>query len=130
MCNRFVILSHGRTGSTALCGALSAHPHIHAYKEIFHCDTDARTYANGQRYENGMNAARFCEEHVFWAPNEFDKTTIGFKLFFFHARSDRNAYSIWPYLINDHSIKVIKLLRRNVVDCYISEQRSKQSGVW
>jgi len=127
---RFVILSHGRTGSTALCNGLSMHPHVHAYHEPFHAELPMRCVVNGKSYKNGADAGAFCREVIHAEANEFGKPVVGFKLFFFHAREGAAEYSVWQHLLSDTSVRVIFLLRRNLFDCFVSEQRSKQSGVW
>ena len=127
---RFVILSHGRTGSTALCNGLSMHPRVHAYHEAFHSELLMRCTVNGKVYENGTDAGAFCREVIHAEANEFAKPVIGFKLFFFHAREGEAEYGVWQHLLADTSVRVIFLLRRNLFDCFVSEQRSKHSGVW
>lgn len=127
---RFIILSHGRTGSTALCNGLSMHPRIHAYHEAFHGELPMRCAVNGKVFENGADGGAFCRESIHAEQNEFGKPVIGFKLFFFHARESEAEYNVWRHLMADTSVRVIFLLRRNLFDSFVSEQRSKQSGVW
>lgn len=123
---RFVILSHGRTGSTTLCQGLSRHPEVHAYGEVFHKEP----LVNGKKFTDEEDGEEFCREVIWKSPNEFGKRVIGFKIFFFHARRSERQYSVWPYLLGDPSLKVVLLLRRNIFDSYVSRQRSKQSGIW
>ena len=125
-----MILSHGRTGSTALCNGLSMHPRIHAYHEAFHSELPMRCAVNGEVFENGTDAGAFCRQVIHAETNEFGKPVIGFKLFFFHAREGAAEYNLWRHLMADTSVSVIFLLRRNLFDAFVSEQRSKQSGVW
>ena len=127
---RFIILSHGRTGSTALCNGLSMHPRIHAYHEAFHGEYERRCIVNGKVFENGADGGAFCREVIHAEPNEFGKPVVGFKIFFFHAREGAAEYNAWRHLIADTSVRVIFLLRRNLFDSFVSEQRSKMSGVW
>lgn len=128
--NKFLILSHGRTGSTTLCNALSMHPQIHAYMEVFHEEVGGRDIVNGRTYADAEEGGKFCTDAVYKAPNEFGKRTVGFKLFFFHARHSDAEFTTWRCLADDPSIKIIFLLRTNLFDCYVSEQKSKKSGVW
>jgi LPS sulfotransferase NodH len=123
---KFVILSHGRTGSTTLCHGMSRHPDVQAYGEVFH----KKPVVNGKEFGDGDDGAEFCREVIWKSPNEFEKRVIGFKIFFFHARGSERQYNAWRYLIGDPSIKVLSLLRRNIFDSYVSRQRSKRSGVW
>jgi hypothetical protein len=128
--NKFIILSHGRTGSTALVRTLSLHARIQAYEELFHDSPDSRLTANGRMYQEGEDGGEFCRNTVFRDPNESGKPTVGFKIFFFHARGSKAEYQAWRYLIGDTSIRVVFLLRRNLFDSYVSEHRSRRSGTW
>ncbi len=89
-----------------------------------------RCAVNGKIYQNGDDGGAFCREVIHAQPNEFGKPVVGFKIFFFHAREGAAEYNAWRHLIADTSIRVIFLLRRNLFDSFVSEQRSKQSGVW
>ena len=140
---KFVIVSHGRTGSTTLCHAMSMHPDVQAYGEVFHYVTgqhrlgaepelkqQSSALVNGKVFTHGDDGAEFCRDVIYKSPNEFGKRIVGFKIFFFHARRSEREYTAWRYLIDDPSIKVVLLLRKNVFDSYISAERSRHSGVW
>jgi LPS sulfotransferase NodH len=126
---KFIILSHGRTGSTTLCQAMSLHPDVAAYGEAFH-KKPGGAVVNGKEFVDGNDGAEFCRDVIFKLPNEFGKRVIGFKILFFHARRSESEYSAWRYLIADPSIKVVLLVRENIFDSYVSAQRSRRSGVW
>ena len=125
---KFIILSHGRTASTTLRKAMSMHPDVQAYGEVFH--KKGSRVVNGKEYADGTDGAEFCREVIFKSPNEFGKRVIGFKIFFFHARRSERQYNAWRYLISDPSIKVLLLLRKNIFDSYVSAARSRRSGIW
>ena len=126
---KFVILSHGRTGSTTLCHGISMHPEVEAYGEVFH-KKPGGAVVNGKEFLDGDDGGEFCRDVVWQSPNEFEKRVIGFKIFFFHARKSERQYNAWRYLTSDPSIKVILLLRPNIFDSYVSAQRSRASGIW
>ena len=123
---KFIILSHGRTGSTALCRALSMHPNVIAHEEVFHGEPRRRAVVNGRVFDTGGNAGTFCREHVFATTGPMGKRTVGFKIFFFHSRGNEQEYSLWPYLTGSRDISVILLLRKNIFDVYVSEMRSRR----
>jgi len=129
---RFVILGYGRSGSTAFRNLLSQHENIQAYGEVFRgrrgSGGQGGALVNGQSYKLGEDSVAYLENTVFAAPNEFGKSCIGFKLFFYHLRADPVSYALWPYLIGRKDIKVIFLFRRNLFDCYVSQQRAQRSG--
>jgi LPS sulfotransferase NodH len=126
---KFLIVSHGRTGSTTLCHGMSMHPDVEAYGEVFH-KKPGGAVVNGKEFVDGDDGGEFCREVIYKSPNEFEKRVIGFKIFFFHARRSELQYNAWRYLIGDPSIKVLMLLRRNIFDSYVSAQRSRKSGIW
>jgi LPS sulfotransferase NodH len=125
---KFIILSHGRTGSTTLRKAISAHPDVQVYGEVFH--KKGGRVVNGKEFVKENDAGEFCRDVIFKSPNEFGKRVVGFKMFFFHARRTERQYSAWRYLISDPSIKVVLLSRKSIFDSYISARRSRRSGFW
>jgi len=128
--NKFVVLSHGRTGSALFCNLLSQHHNVKSYHELYHDVQDERDTVNGEIYRDGENAAEFLEQVIFKDPNESGKVVIGFKLFFFHARKDANAFSLWEKLLSDKDIKIVFLFRRNLFDAFVSNYRASEANVW
>lgn len=127
---RFIVLGHGRSGSSLLVESLNRHPAIHCHGEIFHNDLPHREAAFGAVYQPGASAAGFCREHAHHPPPEFAKRVIGFKLFFFHARGDAMAHGLWDHLAADTDIGVITIRRRNLFDAFVSQMRAQASARW
>lgn len=128
MC-RFVIVGHGRTGSSLMVEALRQHANIWCYYEVFK-NSGKRPKVHGKRYSDGQDAEQFSREQIFRSPNEFDRDTVGFKLFFNHARRDREGAKLWDMLAREREIKIILMSRVNLFDCYVSYERSKRSDAW
>lgn len=126
--SRFVILSTGRSGSNLLCWALSEHPNVHSFLEPL--KTVKGDVIGGQSFADWDDPIEFCER-VIWNPaNAGGKTTIGFKLFFAHARQKLSHMVIWDYLRERDDVKKVILIRENVIDQYLSFLRAKNSGYW
>ena len=125
---RFVILTHGRSGSTMFCDALSQHPLVHAYHEAFHPAT--RPQVNGRSYGAEEEGDRFMNDQIFREPNEFGKAIVGFKLFFFHNRDNPQQLRLWSHLQERRDLPILFLERRNPFDAYVSKMRAQQAQQW
>jgi len=126
----FVILCHGRSGSTSFRQLLSQHPNVQAYGEVFRPAgrRQPAPQVNGGRYVRGCDPVALLNDAVYAAPNEFGKGCVGFKLFFHHARGDDVSYRLWPHLQARRDIKIVFLFRRNLFDSYVSLKRADRSG--
>lgn len=132
---RFIQLGHPRSGSSLLMLALMQHPEVVMFGEVFHEDRRERQgdFAAGRTrtrdYRDGEDAAAFLRQHVFF--NRNDPTSAnGCKVFYEHARADAPARKAWDFLLNHRDIKVIHLMRPNLLDCVISHERAVRSGQW
>lgn len=120
----FVVLTHGRTGSTLLTLSL-LNMGIHVYGEIFHEEANSRADAMVGRlpYASGMDGAEFVRSmHSSFGP-------VGFKLFFEHATTGPSA-TVWHYLANSTDIAIIHLVRRDLLASWISLKCAERTGVW
>ena len=112
---KFVILTRSRTGSTLLAKLLNQHPEICCYYEQF-----ARL--------NGKTVAGIWNDIFRPMPREI--AWVGFKIFYYHpmdAAEDEKA-EIWRRLIDDASIPVIHLMRRNKVRIAVSSEIAIETG--
>ena len=124
--SKFIVLSHGRTGSTYVVQELNKHPQIRMLSEIFHDSYDERPYVNGKKWEPGLSSWDFLQENVYdTLPDGI--LTIGFKLFYFHLPlSDQT----WVNLDKDREIAPVVLHRQNIFAGFVSEERARQSNIW
>ncbi|MFN7882383.1 MAG: hypothetical protein ACK5PF_05140 [bacterium] len=125
MKKRFVIISHGRTGSTALCNALNEHPEVCCAYELFAREAQGAPRADIIQFASGRgdDYLRLFFEADF-AP------VVGYKMFTFHGREDEHAVLAWDYLLEHPDIHVIFLSRRNLIDSFLSEKFAAASGNW
>jgi LPS sulfotransferase NodH len=133
---RFVVVSVARTGSTLLNNLLTAQGNVLAFGELFRGDGaigwDLRPFNSrqGARLQqlHETRPLQFLEKEVFRAwPREI--AAVGFKLFYYHARSGPQA-QVWDYLQADPSIAVIHLKRRNILEQYASLRVAHETNVW
>jgi hypothetical protein len=112
-----------------LCKALSTHPDIDAFGELFHDAEAARWPIRKRRCKVDEDPVAFCES-VLWNPEESAKQCVGFKVFAHQARTNDCQYRLWPWLASDRALRVIFLQRDNLFDTYVSGLRSLRSNVW
>ena len=124
---KFIVLSHGRTGSTYLVEELDRHPSIRMFSEIFHETRDQRPDVNGKIWHDGMDSWDFVQDNVY-SRRPHGALTTGFKLFYFHVCGADNQ--IWNELQNDRSISPILLHRKNIFASFVSEERARNTNVW
>ncbi|MFI7453480.1 sulfotransferase [Nonomuraea sp. NPDC049714] len=144
---KFVLLGHPRSGSTLVTVALQEHPDIRMFGELFHAEFQNRliayqwgisrrpsTYMSSERtqdwvYTDHQRGDRFLEDLVFGDPSEDRPAAIGFKFFYDHARAPR-AISAWDYLRDDPEVRIVHLVRENLLDCLISTMTAEHTRVW
>lgn len=126
---KFIVLSHGRTGSTYLVEELNRTPDIRMYSEVFHDAYNERPETNGKRFEAGQDSWAFVLENVYCEKGDAIKT-VGFKLFYFHARDTWPENRIWSELPSNTEIDVVILGRKNYFAGFISEARAKSTSLW
>ena len=122
---KFVIVSAGRSGSNMLTSLLNSHPNIHCYYEIFH--DDVFQSAKNFYYPKSKKQHKFFFDDpqgyihdVFY--NRYHHKNIsyvGFKIIYDQTRF-LGKKSIWSYLESNSDIKIIHLLRGNLLAQYLS----------
>ena len=130
---RFIVLCHARSGSNLLTWSLGAQEAVEEYGEIFHDSPGQAGLGLPPRiqpYQRGADAARFLDADIFGPCPEPKTRAHGFKIFYDHARSTPAVKAAWRYLIEDTDIRVIHLIRRNLLDCLLSLEVAKRTGEW
>ncbi len=125
MPSNFIIISHGRTGSTLLVKALNVNPDVCCASELFGPPNQKHPNDAIVNYTAGPGDV-FLQ--TFYSLNICP--AMGFKIFTFHARANSEASKAWDYLISDKNIKCIFLRRENLLAAYISELRARETGQW
>ena len=125
----FIVLSYGRTGSTYLAQSLSLHSNIRMYHELLKFPNGG-SY-NGCTWDGKKDSYQFIRETIFPDPRPFDTFSVGFKLFYFHATSEK-VNGIWEAIQNNRiaDLKVITLHAENTLRAYLSEQRARKTTLW
>jgi LPS sulfotransferase NodH len=131
---RFILLGRSRTGSNFLRGLLTANPSVTLYGEVFKNPDSIEWGTPGQpdsgkalaRYRSAP--ARFLEEYVY-RPMPRDTRAVGFKLFYYHARSG-SLTAIWEHLREAQEVRVIHIKRANILSTHLSRARAERSRRW
>jgi LPS sulfotransferase NodH len=125
----FVVLAHGRSGSSILTNNIHTHSRAICHGELFHDLEAERWRVNGRYCLIDEDAYRFCADVAF-APPEPGVTHVGFKLFPHHAHQNDMQLGVWRFLRERPEVRIIHLERWNLLDAFVSHARSERSGVW
>jgi LPS sulfotransferase NodH len=139
---KFILLGHGRCGSSLIVESLAEHSDVLVGDELFHCEEEARCRAfqrlnntdpinegESRHYRSGADAMQFLDQVVF-DQRPTSVLAVGFKMFYVHARSNPNEKKAWNYLLTDKDIHVIHLIRENLLESYISLRVAFITGEW
>ncbi len=132
---RFVVLTHPRTGSTLLARALNSHPRITCFGEVFNW---VLTYVNftveGYDESNAddlnlrnKDPVAFLQERIFCQPPGMS-SAVGFKLHYSHCSPPWGFPTLLDYLAQDKEIRIVHLLRRNMLKSLASEKIATMTG--
>jgi len=115
---KFIILSHPRTGSTFLRNVLNQFDGVECDPELF----------NPYILKSNPEISKFPVEYLkkLYVSGGTGK---GFKLQYNQALKD-NLTQIWPYLIGEEDIKIIRLIRINKLKLLISLRKAQQVSEW
>jgi LPS sulfotransferase NodH len=137
---RFVVLSHARSGSTLLIHALGQHPHVLACGELFNDeDTDRdempagfqlHNPASPIRYQNNTSGHDFLHHILYEAGYPATVAVVGWKLLYDQALHPPAARTVWSFLQSRRDIRVIRLFRQNLLEAWVSLQTAKETGQW
>lgn len=109
---RALILSSSRSGSNFLVSLLNSSPDLAFQGEAFKDTTGARLEVDYR----SVYPKRSLVLH-------------GAKIFYYHPNGIKD-YAVWERLQADPQVRVIHLMRRNLLRAYISVQLAERSGVW
>lgn len=147
---KFVLLGHARSGSTLLVASLIDHPQVHLFGELFNmvASERERSFSFGLRpclasvphdsvapidaklfYQPEEDAAEFIEQKVFYR-HANEAVAVGFKIFYHQAFETPASEKAWEYLFAHREIKVIHLMRRNLLESFLSLQIALQTDEW
>jgi LPS sulfotransferase NodH len=117
---KFIILGRSRTGSNFLKGLLNSHTDIVCYGELFR--------GSDREDQNKYDAIKFLDTNVWYGyPKKFK--AVGFKIFYYHSHKGQNQ-KLWKRILNDRSIKVLHITRKNMLNTLLSRYKAGVSDKW
>ena len=131
---RFIILGRSRSGSNFLRGLMNSHSEIVVFGELFQNEKAIGWaypgYIQTRRMINQFHnePVKFLQTQVF---RRFPTRVmaVGFKIFYYHAQT-KNWRPVWDNLINDKTIKVVHIKRRNILKTHLSRKLAAKTDVW
>ena len=140
---KFLLLGHGRTGSTLIVKSLDEHPNVRMLGELFNIEEAERSRAfhalnriyapdklEKRYYIEGEDAEEFLRNGVFYKRPWQEIQAVGYKMFYVHARRYPNEKTAWNYLIHNRDIRIIHLLRRNLFESFVSFKIAMITKEW
>jgi hypothetical protein len=157
---RFLLLFHPRSGSNLVATALTEHPAVVMYGELFHHLQAAREHlrpvdtpgpcAQCDCYRDGADPVAFLQDQLFNRSFPPERTAFGFKLSPLHLRRAANARicallgtdpgpdqpgeasenRFWQWLSADREIRVISLYRQSLLETMVSALVALQTNQW
>lgn len=132
---KFIILCRSRTGSNLLLNQLQFHKNVRVFYEIFSQDKSPKEFWDYINYDiqdirklKQNNPIKFLDSFVF-REMPFNVEAVGFKLFYYHAKQGKSQ-EIWQYLQDQPELKIIHLVRKNLLETYASKQIALATNSW
>jgi len=134
---RYLITGLPRAGTNLLLHALSAHPQVLAYNELFNVhkvlwgSSDMDEEADPTYLEFRDQHPLAFIEHVM-TPNLPEIRAVGFKLFYMQAGLEESEkfQLVWPYMQRMKGLKVVDIVRRNRLEQAFSWIKARRTQVW
>lgn len=132
---KFIILCRSRTGSNFLLNQLQFHENIRMFYEIFSQDQSPKEFWDYINYDiqnikniKQNDPIKFIETFLF-REMPLNVKAVGFKLFYYHAQKAKTQ-EIWQYLQDYQELKIIHLVRKNLLQTYVSQQIALTTNSW
>jgi len=131
---RFIILGRSRIGSNYLRGLMNSHSQIVVLGELFQNEKAIGWAYPGYRQSRSLldlfhkQPVKFLQTKVF---RQFPREVkaVGFKIFYYHAQTE-NWKPVWTYLIENETINVIHIKRKNILKTHLSRKLATLTDSW
>ncbi|VEP18894.1 putative Sulfotransferase [Hyella patelloides LEGE 07179] len=132
---KFIILCRSRTGSNLLLNQLQFHENVRMFYEVFSPDNSPKEFWDYINHDiqiirdlKNNNPIKLIDDFVY-REMPLNISAVGFKLFYYHARKGKQQ-EIWQYLEDRQDIKIIHLVRRNLLKVHVSQQMALATNSW
>ena len=122
---KFIVLTHARSGSSMLVATLGQHPEIIRFQELF---TSGSIGFNTEGFDNNSKnmirlrnryPVEFLQRQIF-SSYPSDIKAVGFKLFPEQIDS-KHLSCVWDWIVANKSIRIILLTRDSLLEAYVSK---------
>src|SRR5258705_11995041 len=129
----FIVVGHGRSGTTMLSLALAAHPYVRMYLELFHRKPeDRRKYFCADRrrwhdamhrltlehnvtcYKSDTSPIEFLRRCVFYSRFYQRRHAVGFKLLYNYSITGARYRQLLDYLRRKRNLRIIYVERNDM----------------
>ncbi len=133
---KFIILSAPRSGTNYVLHLLASHPDIRAYGELFQPNfligNPRDTVFEQPLFFRLYRTFRpwvplFFLRRVIFRPYPAHIRAVGFKIFYEHCR-DGASRAVWPYLRHLTDVKIVHILRDNLLENLVSRRIAELTG--
>lgn len=133
---KYVILTHARTGSNHLVSYLRSHDAIISFGELFQPDNVWFNYNDYPQHDSvklieyrNLYVEDFLDNMVYrkFAPHV---SAVGFKIFYNQPGNIPGGGRIWKYLNALPDLKIIHLKRKNLLHAYASLVMAAKTDLW
>ncbi len=132
---KYIVLSSPRSGTNHLIHLLGSHPAIRSFGELFQPDfllgnptptllEHPLVFHVFKRYRSKYPV--FLLHHFIYRRHYSRMKSVGFKIFYDHAKSEQLAY-VWDYLARKKDLKIIHMIRKNSLKALVSFTIAKQT---
>lgn len=116
--NKFAVVCQPRTGSNWLHTLLNSHSQIFSYGEVL------RRAVNNKKTQTILNLKKLV-----FGPHQKQIKAVGLKIFYEYSKNT-NYKKIYQGIVDDESILIIHLVRRDVLGQYLSLLKAEKSKQW
>jgi hypothetical protein len=113
--------------------ALREHLRLTVHSEVFNEELGSRaeSMAEGIRpYCEGEDGSTYLRSVVFGESTDPFVQGVGFKISYEHGRTCAAASTAWKYLRGERGIRIVHLVRQDLLKAWISFEVAERSGVW
>ena len=136
--DKFLISCAARSGSSMLCTLIGSHPQALCHHEVFAHETPPTVFGvYGRKRKNSLEFERLLRRYRDQHPQRFlydivfnpqGRRCVGFKFKTDEAFQPRYQF-IRDLVAGDRDIKIIHLIRRNLLDQYVSHRVVEKTGI-
>ena len=140
-----VLVGPMRSGTTLIYCDLLSHGNVYMFGELFNeheadrqigfqrgllnNNAEHKRGIGASQYYQGGNGGNFLTKMVYYY-RWWEPTAVGFKLLYHQAQDSDDERAVWKYLIAEKDIRVIHLIREDLLAGLVSLKTAEQTNEW